>query len=299
MNFFTKELSHYAALADNIKINYRTFPIEKKSGKLRWIDAPSADLKNAQLEILFNFLYKFSPHPAATGFIKGFGVHEGAARHVGAKFVINLDLSNFFNSIKKGRVIKLFHHLLLRIMEMNDIQNIDKVEFNRLRDLLVSLCIYKNRLPQGACTSPAIANLIAEKLDEQLYSFAEEHDLIYSRYADDLSFSGNGKSDPSIINEIVQIIEQNDFKVNNKKTSVKTSNKRMVVTGIVVNKQLGLPKYKRKIFRATLHNLLKNNTPVSKEDLQKLRGYAEWIRLLNPRVGAIFLQQIRRLQVAS
>ncbi|HNW88083.1 MAG TPA: reverse transcriptase family protein [Bacteroidales bacterium] len=297
MNFFIKEFSHYSDLTKNIKGNYKTFPIEKKSGKLRWIDAPGIDLKNAQLEILTKFLYRFSPHPMATGFIKGFGVHEGAARHIGAKFVINLDLSNFFTSIKKDRVTKLIHHLLLRTTEIDNIKNIDMNEFRKFRDLLVALCTYKNRLPQGACTSPAIANLVAEKLDEQLYNLAEEHDLIYSRYADDLSFSGLGNPDYSVINSIMQIIVEKGFKVNNKKTSIKTSNKRMVVTGIVINKKLGIPKYKKKVFRAKLYNLLKNEIPVSKEDLQKLRGYAEWIKILNPQVGLTFLQQIRRLQV--
>lgn len=295
MNIFSQELEYYEDLAKNVGQNYRSFELQKKSGKFRKIDAPSGILKKAQLEIL-HFLYQFSPHPAATGFIRGLGVQKGAERHLKSYTIINLDLSDFFSSIKKHRVAKLLHHLLLRHYDIHNIP-CEYSEICHLRNLMTTLCTFRDRLPQGACTSPAIANLISINMDEELSDFSMANNIEYTRYADDMSFSSKEVLDYALVGTITNIIKTNGFKVNKAKTAKMTKNKRMMVTGIVVNEKLGIPKYKRKLFRAKLYNLVKNNTPVSFSEMQQLRGYSEWVRTLNNAAGTIFLQQLGRLQV--
>lgn len=298
-----KFLDQYKELSKVANKSYHTFPIIKKSGKKRWIDAPSSELKRAQAVILRKFLYKFSPHSAAVGFVKKLSVKDGAQKHIGARFVINLDISDFFNSIKKHRVLRLMHSLLARYIESNpELCGMSETEkknyINNYRDILVSLCIYKNRVPQGARTSPAIANLIAIPLDIALSDYAASHNMIYSRYADDLTFSGEQRIEvASVISDITKIINSHNFKVNPNKTSFKSNGNRMMVTGVVINKKLGIPRYKKRQFRAKLNNIIKTEKPVSKTEFQKIRGYTEWVRSLNPIVGNQFLQQVGRLQI--
>jgi len=127
------------------------------------------------------------------------------------------------------------------------------------------------------------------------------HGLTYTRYADDVTFSCKDKTYNigQIIPDMERIMSVNRFRVNSKKTRVMRPHKRMVVTGIVINEKLGVPKYKWKNFRAKLHNLIRDDVVVSKEELQKLRGYAEWIKNLNKTRGDFFLSQIGRLRLQT
>ena len=135
-------------------------------------------LKELQRKLLQEFLYLFKPHDAAVGFIIGCSVKEGALRHLGSKVVLCMDLSDFFGSIKTNRVYKLVSFLINRLSERYTHFTFTQQDIVNIAELLT----FKGKLPQGAPTSPAVANLTALNLDKKLESYANEHDLIYTRY---------------------------------------------------------------------------------------------------------------------
>jgi len=287
-------------ISNNLNSNYLSYPIRKSNGKLRWIDAPTDELKKLQTNILRRFLYKFSAHEAAVGFVSGIGVKDGAERHLQNNVILCLDISNFFGDIKTDKIYTLIHHLLMAASRKGWI-TFNQIDFARARNLLVELVSYKGRLPQGAPTSPALANLFSIKIDRKLQEIADDNDLVYTRYADDLTFSCIDKTFNigSLIPSIEKVLTDLHFKVNTKKTRVMRPHKRMVVTGIVINDKLGIPKYKWRNFRAKLHNLIRDNVVITTKEYQQLIGYAEWIRNLNNERGTFFLTQIGKIKLQT
>jgi retron-type reverse transcriptase len=276
------------------KVKYHTFPITKKSGKIRWIDAPSSELKTIQRYILYEILYRFDAHPMAMGFIKGKSVKDGASMHVGNRYVISLDIENFFPSVKKPVIIKLFHYIAHEYNRMKQLHLTSK-GIGELRDTLVQACVYKGRLPQGACTSPALANLAMKPMDEELLQFADANSMQYTRYADDLTFSGVEHVDFSVIDDITDIVNKYHLKINKEKTYVRTNKRRMMVTGVVINKKPNCPKYLRRKLRAKLHNLASQQISLDDSSLAKLRGQIEWVRSLNNVHGDKLLEQYMQI----
>lgn len=278
-------------------LHYRSYPIVKSNGKQRWIDAPDEELKAIQANILYLFLYLFTTHHAAMGFRIGIGVADGAKVHLPNNTLLCMDLSNFFPSIKKERVLTLVNHLLRRLEK-----RLWKFTYTAEdAEYLTEILVCKGRVPQGAPTSPALANLIAIMLDTKLSQLAEHNGLTYTRYADDLSFSHPDSTYDIYerIPEIIDIIREERFKVNYKKTRVTRPHKRMVVTGVVVNDKLSVPKYQWRNFRARLHNLSRDKVTISAEEYQQLRGYVEWIRSLNPHRGEQFLKSLSKISLVS
>jgi len=282
-------------LVDEIKKQYVSYPINKSNGKVRWLDAPNQELKDIQKNLLQKVLYTFPVHPAATGFVTGMSVKDGAKAHFGNKVLLTLDISNFFNSIKTPHMYKLAHHILMRMEHMRCIDSLEN-KSSVLKDF-VSLVIYKGHLPQGAPTSPTLANLYCRELDKKLDSIASTNKLIYTRYADDMTFSHAEKRFDIglLIPNIAKVVESYDLKINYKKVHIMRPHRRMKVTGIVINDKLSIPKFKYKNFRAKLHNLVKAGKEITIEEYQQLRGYAEWVRSLNPKKGNIFIEEIGKL----
>jgi hypothetical protein len=176
--------------------HYIRFRIPKKTGGERLISAPKPDLKRAQHWILENILEKLPTHPAAYGFVAGRSIVDNASSHLGRDVVVNLDLEGFFPSVSWRRVRGLFKNLGFS---------------NQLSSLLALLCsepetveievdntrwfvaLSERRLPQGSPASPAITNLLCRRLDARLAGLAESLGFLYTRYADDLSFSADGE----------------------------------------------------------------------------------------------------------
>ncbi len=150
------------------------------------------------------------------------GIRSNASSHIGKGYVINVDLKDFFHSITAGRVRDMFTS--------------EPFNFKRdLASLLAVLTTWYNKLPMGAPTSPVISNLVLGDFDEKLIYLAENNSYSYSRYADDLSFSGDGEPDDSFLEALNGIIEAEGFAVNQKKFRVQSNNMLQVVTGIVVS----------------------------------------------------------------
>lgn len=155
---------------------YTEFQIPKKAGGTRTIAAPCPALKMVQrlLNGVFQELYR--PKPASHGFVRGRSIVSNASRHKRQRFVLNVNLRGFFPSINEGRIWGLFR---AKPYELKS--NVAK--------LIARLCCHNNALPQGAPTSPVLSNMVCRRLDRQLMKLAQGHRCIYTRYADDLTFS--------------------------------------------------------------------------------------------------------------
>jgi retron-type reverse transcriptase len=183
---------------------YRSFQIKKKSGSRREIAAPRVFLKTVQRYILDCILAPVEVHAAATGFKRNTSIRDGANRHVGHRFVWNIDLKDFFPTIEKQTVRELFGEIGFQ----------DQSDY-----FLAGLCCLNGRLPQGAPTSPAISNLILYEMDDLLFKLGQRNLLTYTRYADDLSFSGNNPIPKSFQTAVSRAIKAGGFKINSIETT--------------------------------------------------------------------------------
>ena len=288
------------SIIKNAEDYYLSYPIKKSDKrKMRWIDAPLGKLKEYQYTILYKFLYNFAVHDNAVGFKVGCNVKDGANRHLGNKVLLTMDISNFFNSVKIQYVYRLFSGLAYRYRIKNKMKTSDltqKEENQDMQDMhiLCNLLCFKGQLPQGAPTSPAVANLVARPIDTALTKIADKQGLTYTRYADDITLSHPDKDHAigAYIEVVKKQLSQLHLKVNHKKTRILRPHRRMTVTGVVINDKLGVPKYKWRNLRAKLHNLNKNKRSISEHEYQEIRGYCEWIRNLHPSRGNQLIAQL-------
>ncbi len=267
---------------------YISYPIRKKNRKKkRFIDAPQGRLKEIQKRLLIHFLYKYKPHPIACGFVKNKSAVDGAKVHVGQKILVCMDIYNFFGSITHRQIENLFRFLMQKSSKFKNYATDDILIEN-----LASLVTYRGRVPQGAPTSPVLSNLICLGIDKQLRALEVKFNCKITRYADDISCSSSeNKNLVKIIPEVKSLFRQRGFKMNRDKTRVSRANKRMKVTGIVVNDKTNVKKSTWRNLRAKLHNMSKRNEVVSDDALSKIRGQIEWISVLNKTRGDQLLSQ--------
>src|SRR5215204_5335078 len=155
---------------------YEIFEIKKKTGGTRTIASPSPALKHVQRRLAYILQHVYKPKPVVYGFVEGKSIVDNAQRHKKKKWVLNVDLDNFFPSINFGRVRGLFL----------------KKPYNLPEDvatLLAKICCFGNNISQGAPTSPVISNMICAKMDSELQDLAWTCRCYYTRYADDITFS--------------------------------------------------------------------------------------------------------------
>lgn len=241
--------------------------------KTRWIEAPDTELKAAQRWLLDHWLYRMPPTGLAHGFVPGRSILSNAACHVGREWVVTADLRDFFPSITSTRVAEC-----LAPLELDD----------ETRQAVVQLVTRRGRLPQGAPTSPHLANLVARPLDRRLAGLAREHGWTYTRYADDLAFSSPGSpADATTPHELIwiigRIVVDEGFRLANHKTHVMSRHQRQLVTGLVVNQRLALPKPKRRLLRAMLHRLRTSGLEsLDLQQVQVVHGHLAMARLVDP-----------------
>ena len=233
------------------KDNYRRFEIEKKNGNKRIINAPNGGLSILQEKIKPIIEYFYRPKKSAHGFIKDKSIITNAVMHTKKKFVVNIDIENYFDSITFARVYGIFKSKPFNFA-------------HPAATVLAQLCTHNGKLPQGACTSPVLANLASTSLDKQLTQLAGRKNISYSRYADDITFSFNQKKVIDIIEQnddgsyeisetIEGIISRNGFRINYDKFRVQTKNTRQSVTGLVVNEKVNIDRKYIRITRSMIH----------------------------------------------
>lgn len=236
--------------------HYRSFPLTKRDGSKRDIDTPRTYLKVIQWWILDNILNHVEVAENIFGFVAGRSAVQNAHYHLGAKHVLNVDIQQFFPSITIDQVRTIFTSLGYT---------------EEVADMLAQLCCLDDRVPQGAPTSPAIANLVLRKLDEQLSQLAEEAGHRYSRYADDLTFSSQVRIEKEFFYLVENAVQIAGFELKAEKTRISGFEGRMEVTGVVINEIPQPPRVWRKRVRATLHKL-SLSARLTRRELSYLQG---------------------------
>ncbi|MDP3550446.1 MAG: retron St85 family RNA-directed DNA polymerase [Novosphingobium sp.] len=236
--------------------HYRSFKLRKRDGSFREIETPRTYLKVIQWWILDNILSKIYPRSCVFGFVRGRSAVDNAIYHSGSSHLLNMDIRNFFNSISQNSVERAFSGLGYD----------DKVG-----KALAELCCYNGRVPQGAPTSPAIANLILQDFDRQVEELAESSGIKYSRYADDLTFSSSDFIKPSFVQQIKSAVENHGFQVKDEKTRFSGSGNRMEITGVIINEVLQPTRTWRKSARAKIHKIRSSNQ-LKRKDFYFLTG---------------------------
>ncbi len=289
--------------------HYRQYDVEKKSGGQRRIAAPMPRLKRVQYWILDNILNKLPLHQAAHGFVGGRSIKTNATQHIAAKLVVNIDLEDFFPSISYPRVKGLFKALGYS-RQVATILALLCTEYDFEEVVLDSRRYYVGRgqrkLPQGAPTSPALSNLVCRRLDARLAGMAARLGYEYSRYADDLTFSNRSTpagSAQKLLWRCRQIIRDEGFRIHPDKTRILRPHHRQEVTGLVVNRQLGVARTELKKFRALLYQLDKDgiegkhwNGRSGVALLDSILGYANYLVMIDPVKGRRYLEQVRRVR---
>jgi hypothetical protein len=288
--------------------NYRYAVVPRRGGVPRVLEAPKARLKEIQRWILHEILDQVPPHEAAHGFTRGRSVATHARLHSGQPVVLRLDLKDFFTAVSAGRVFGIFRtlgyngsvaHVLTGLCTNTIPQAVWQVVPRATDPSLVQARFWLGRalatphLPQGAPTSPALANLAAFGLDRRLTGLAGSSGLRYSRYADDLTFSGpwrlrrrRGHLDALA----AEIARDEGFAINERKTALHSAGGRQSVCGIVVNVRPNVLRSEYDELKAILHNAVvhgpasQNRAGIANFEAH-LRGRISWVASLNPARG--------------
>ena len=226
-----------------VPIKYQQFQIPKRSKGVRKILAPVPQLKSVQRQILRRVLGGLKIHPCATGFSRGHSIVSNALPHVRKAAVVRMDLKDFFPSTTAKRV-KLFFEAIGWNSEASD--------------LLTRLCTHDGALPQGAPTSPKLSNLLNQRLDARLARLAEALDASYTRYADDITYSLETDTAGAIrhlVHFTAIVAREEGYQVHQReKLYVRRRKDRQVVTGLVVNERINLPREIRRWLRSVEHH---------------------------------------------
>lgn len=229
--------------AGNLLSNlYRLKPIPKKSGGVRNLHIPCDNLKRIQRNLL---VYGFSRYPLPSyvhGFKRSSSILTNALPHVQKPFVVNIDIDSFFDTCKYPRIKSACYKILK-----------DNPYAPMGAEVLAEICTYENSLPTGSPTSPVIANMILERADKVLDKACARWGITYTRYGDDLTFSGK-ENTLKIIPFAAKVLGALGFKLKARKTNVYRSGRRQMVTGLTVNSQVSVPRSIRRKLRAAVHS---------------------------------------------
>ncbi len=288
---------------------YTTFTIPKKGGGVRTIDAPTAQLKLAQRR-LANILYQCRAtieagtprRPLSHGFRRSLSIITNAKPHQARRYVLNLDLQDFFPSFNFGRVRGFF------------IRNRDFALHEKVATIIAQIACHENALPQGSPCSPVIADLIAHVLDVRLAALAKTSSATYSRYADDLSFSSGRKQFASALAHrdeqtegspwhlglpLVTAIEDAGFRINHGKTRMQCRPRRQMVTGLTVNAKVNIPADYYRLARSACNELFRTGTYHRQKPILLSDGTQSFERIHSPAVLEGVLNHIYHVKSVS
>lgn len=225
------------ALSNSLPAHYHTVEIPKKDGGVRRLTVPDEALKRVQRAILHRLLVHMPVSPCAAAYRFGGGAVRGAARHVGSRQVLRLDIQHFFDSVRYSAV--------------KDAVFPPEIFSEPLRVLLTMLCYYRDSLPQGAPTSPAIVNILLRDFDRRVGAWCRAREITYTRYCDDLTFSGEDLTGVRPMAEAE--LRALGFFLNDHKTRLRSAGRRQTVTGLVVNEKVSVPREKRRAIRQAVY----------------------------------------------
>ncbi len=288
------------------RVHYISFTVPKKSGGTRTLHAPHRTLAAAQRWILDHILRRLPVESPAHGFHPGRGILSNAQAHVRRAVVVNLDLQDFFPSITFPRVRSVFQRLgyspaaatILALLCTECPRRV--VEY---AGQAYHVAIGPRGLPQGACTSPALSNQVARRLDRRLRGLADKLGLTYTRYADDLTFSGDDRLKGRIgylMARVRHIAEEEGYVVNEKKSRVLRRNTAQLVTGLVVNEKPTVRRRELRRLRAILNRaktegLERQNREARPNFVAWLQGKIAYVRMSRPDLGAKLHSQLQQI----
>ncbi|WP_439922615.1 reverse transcriptase domain-containing protein [Nitrobacter sp. JJSN] len=296
----SKQLGYYI-YRKNIASQYKYFEIAKRSGDRRKIRAPATNLKIIQKNLARELNALFNFRSSVTGFVKGRNIERNASMHVGQRHILNIDLQDFFPTINYGRIFGLLSKAPHNIAP-------------KVAAAIAKACTLDNELPQGAPTSPVLSNLVCAKMDAELSRFAAANKCVYSRYADDMTFSTNrqlmplsslgldaeGRPQTQVAKALRDIVEENGFVINEKKSRLTSRARRQVVTGLVVNKRVNVRRSYIREVRAMLFVWKKFGLDAAQKEFDDsyrgngrnfqsvLRGRIEFIGQIRGRPDAVY-----------
>lgn len=294
------ELRWFASHRIRDRVNhYVPFTIPKRNGTRRLILSPKPRLKIIQRKLLRQLVDRLPVHEASHGFRQGRSIATSAVLHVGRNIVVSMDLKDFFASVTFFRIRGLLLvsgygfpvATTLAVLMTEAERRTIPIGENRF----VHEAVSERYCVPGAPTSPGLCNTICCRMDRRLHGLASSLGWTYTRYADDMTFSGQDESGCRILLRAVsQICEEEGFRIHPDKTRVSRRNQCQKVTGVVVNDVAGLSRQKRRRLRAMAHRLkcesLQSPRPDDfQERVARLRGYVAYLAMLNP-------DQARQLQ---
>ena len=247
-------------LSNNLEKHYHNVLIPKSDGSKRKLSVPDLILKRVQKSIADNILTQFPVSNYAQAYKVGGSIQQNAQPHIGKKKILKLDIEGFFDHILYSQVKNIVFC---------------KEKFAEpIRVLLTMLCYYKESLPQGAPTSPAITNIIMYDFDEKVGAFCATKNIAYTRYCDDMTFSGDF-DEREVISFVKNELYGLGLFLKNRKTVVVPASKRQTVTGIVVNEKLNITKEYKKNIRQEMYYIQKFGLDehLNKLGISDKRGY--------------------------
>ena len=288
------------------RVHYVTFEVPKKGGGTRTLSAPHRTLASGQRWILDRVVGMLPAEPEAHGFVPGRSILTNASPHAGRGVVVNMDLENFFPSIGFRRVRGVFRRLGYS-PSVATILGLLCTECPR-RTVVYDGTTYHvatapRGLPQGASTSPGLSNQVARRLDRRLAGLARTLGATYTRYADDLTFSGDETLDARVgylMARVRHLAQAEGFRVNEAKSRVLRRNAAQVVTGLVVNDRPGVPRDEVRRLRAILHRAKREGLDAQDREGHPdfrawLRGKIAYVGMARPEVGARLLADFEAL----
>ena len=271
--------------------HYRFHIHTKPSGGLRLIEEPKPMLKTIQRRILADLLNLIPPSPAAYGFTIGRDCLSAAAIHAGEEMVVCFDLQSFFPSVSHARIFGLFRTLGYPHAVAQDLTGLTTLatppHVLTPHGFSQSNLLARRHLPQGAPTSPTLANLATFNLDRRLTGLARRFEARYTRYADDMTFSGAANIARPLLIIVPLILRAEGFTLNPSKTRAQHSARRQFTTGLVVNQKINIPRPAYDQLKATIHHLKNPDDPRRNDPvfLASLSGRITWVERVNPARG--------------
>lgn len=254
---------------------YRVFYIKKKNGGEREILSPYPILSYIQKWIKNNILDKDEVSDYAFAYVKGKSILDNANSHIKNHDLLRIDIRNFFQNISHRDVEKVFINLGYT---------------GKLSYHLSKICCYSSFLPQGACTSPILSNLVCRDMDKKVSKLSDDYNLKYTRYADDMYFSGKIFGS-DFLAKVSEAINSYEFEINDNKTTLRQDGSRKIITGLCISgNKVRVPKRDRRAFRKESHYLLMNKEKVFQgrygeifpSVLDKLIGKGSYILKIEP-----------------
>ena len=272
-----KQLSLLYGLSNHTEEHYQKIQIPKRNGAWRTLYVPDSLLKYVQKQILHKVLTQLPVSYCASAYKKGCSLKENAAPHTGKSIVLKLDILDFFGNIT---YISVYQHAFP-----------GELFSPPVRTLLAHLCCYRDFLPQGAPTSPYISNLVLFPFDRYMERWCKNQNITYTRYCDDLTFSGSFEPE-AVIRKVSSFLLRMGFEINPKKMKICPQGQRQIITGIVVNEKTQVPKTYRRNLRQEIYYIEKfglsehlahihlDLTP--EKYLEHLKGKLRYVLQINP-----------------